>query len=131
MKKQHLLLLITTLLLIPSASLFAAVENKKEEEKLMEELTGKKVVVAKPAAVIVKPMSRKLLDAGFQAFTKKDFITALKYYNTIIVKYPKSNEIRLAYLGKVKLYTEMGLTEQAQLNLNIANDITNKTQIIK
>ena len=123
---------MTTLFLAPSASVFASIENKKEEEKLIEELTGKKVVVAAPVTVAVeKPMSRKLLDAGFFAYTKKEYISALKYYNTIIVKYPASKELRLAYLGKAKLYTEMGLDEQAKLNLNIANEITNKNQNIK
>ncbi|MGZ3726138.1 MAG: hypothetical protein ACXWQQ_10060 [Pseudobdellovibrio sp.] len=138
MRKQYLLLLITTFFLFPGRSVFAAVENKKEEEKLLEELTGKKapapaVTVAAPSAVKSeeKSMSRRLLDAGYYAYTQKEFIEALKYYNTIIVKYPNTPEVRLAYLGKVKLYNEMGLEEQAQRNLKIANEMTNKTQNIK
>ena len=98
MKKQYLLLLITTIFLAPSASVFASIENKKEEEKLIEELTGKKVLVVATPVAVERPMSRKLLDAGFFAFTKKEYISALKYYNTIIVKYPASKELRLAYL---------------------------------
>jgi outer membrane protein assembly factor BamD (BamD/ComL family) len=72
-----------------------------------------------------------LLDAGFYAFTKKDYISALKYYNTIIVKYPGSSELQLAYLAKSKMYNEMGLIDQAKLNLQYANQVGKKAQTTK
>jgi len=132
MRKQKILLLICSLFFLTFQA-NAAVQKQTEQQKLLEELTGKKVappVAAQKAAPAVdkRPITRKLLDAGFHAFTKKDYIGALKYYNTIIVKYPKSNELQLAYLAKSKLYNEMGLIDQAKLNLQIANEIGKKTQ---
>jgi hypothetical protein len=147
MKHQKILLLITSFFFFTNAAV-AAVQNSNkkpnDEQKLLEELTGKKAVAAKPAITLTasakaapavaaneRPVSRKLLDAGFYAFTKKDYISALKHYNTIIVKHPKSNELQLAYLGKSKLYNEMGLIEQAKLNLQIANQIGKKSKLAK
>ncbi|MCC2678943.1 MAG: hypothetical protein K0R29_1519 [Pseudobdellovibrio sp.] len=132
MGKHKILLLICSLFFLTFQA-EAAVQKQTEQQKLLEELTGKKVappVAAQKAAPVVdkRPITRKLLDAGFHAFTKKDYIGALKYYNTIIVKYPKSNELHLAYLAKSKLYSEMGLIDQARLNLQIANEIGKKTQ---
>lgn len=135
MGKQKILLLFYSFFFLTFQA-EAAVQKQTEQQKLLEELTGKKpvapVAVKKPAATVDnRPLSRKLLDAGFHAFTKKDYISALKYYNTIIVKYPKSTEYQLAYLGKSKLYNEMGLVDQARLNLQIANEIGKKTQVTK
>lgn len=135
MRKQNFLLLICSLFFLTFQA-NAAVQKQSEQQKLLEELRGKKnvapVAVKKPAAVVDnRPISRKLLDAGFHAFTKKDYIGALKYYNTIIVKHPKSNELQLAYLAKSKLYSEMGLIDQAKLNLQIANGIGKQTQTAK
>lgn len=135
MVNQKFLLLICSLLFLTFQA-EAAVQKQSEQQKLLEELTGKKTVAPvaaqKPSAVVDnRPISRKLLDAGFHAYTKKDYIGALKYYNTIIVKYPKSNEIHLAYLGKSKMYSEMGLIDQAKLNLQIANEIGKKTNLTK
>lgn len=146
--KISLSTLLTLLFFTTSSVVFAAIPAKKEEAKLLEELTGKKAAVPAKNVTPVQPqkmsavasaakapsqktISRKLLDSGFFAYTKKDYISALKHYNTIIVKYPKSQEYRLAYLAKAKLYNEMGLAEQAQLNLKIANDILSKTQNTK
>jgi tetratricopeptide (TPR) repeat protein len=130
MRRHNFILLFASLFLFTFQA-NSAVQKSAEQEKLYEELTGKKPAAAevaqkKPAVSDQRPITRKLLDAGFYAFTKKDYISALKYYNTIIVKYPKSNELQLAYLGKSKMYNEMGLTEQAKLNLDIANEIGKK-----
>ena len=141
MKRQNLLLLILTSFFWADL-VFAAVTNPVEQQKLVEELTGKKAAVQQNAVKVdpmasanavsaARPVSRKLLDAGFYACTKKDYISALKYYNTIVVKYPNSNELYLAYLAKSKLYNEMGLVEQAKLNLQMANQIGKKTQTTK
>lgn len=139
MKNQNLLLLILSILLT-STSAFASVPAKTNEKaKLLEELTGKK---AEPAAAEVRapaasqpavaaaPMavSRKHLNAGFQAYTKKDYITALKHYNTILVKHGKSADVKSAYLAKAKLYQEMGLIEQAQYNVKLAQDLEKKSK---
>lgn len=131
MGKQKLLLLICSIFFLTFQA-NAALPKQTEHQKLLEELTGKKTappVAAKKTVPVVdnRPLPRKLLDAGFHAFTKKDYIGALKYYNTIIVKHPKSNELQLAYLAKSKLYSEMGLIDQARLNLQIANEIGKKT----
>jgi hypothetical protein len=140
MKTQNLLLLILSILLT-STSAFASVPTKTNEKaKLLEELTGKKTepapavaaktpAVAQPA-VAAAPMavSRKHLNAGFQAYTKKDYITALKHYNTILVKHSKSAEVKSAYLAKAKLYQEMGLIEQAQYNVKLAQELEKKSK---
>lgn len=140
MKTQNLLLLILSITLT-STSAFASVPAKSTENaKLLEELTGKKV---KPAPVAVAPVaakrmpaaavapvaiSRKHLNAGFQAYTKKDYITALKHYNTILVKHAKSQDVKSAYLAKAKLYQEMGLIEQAKYNVKLAQELEKKTK---
>ena len=140
MKNQKLMLLILSILLT-STSAFASVPAKTNEKaKLLEELTGKKSQPA-PAAVTVAPqaakpavaaapvaVSRKHLNAGFQAFTKKDYITALKHYNTILVKHGRSPEVKSAYLAKAKLYQEMGLIEQARYNAKLAQELEKKTK---
>lgn len=139
MKTQNLLLLILSISLTSSAA-FASVAGKTNEKaKLLEELTGKKAapvaasVVAPaeaPPAVVAEPVavSRKHLNAGFQAYTKKDYITALKHYNTIVVKHAKSPEVKSAYLAKAKLYQEMGLIEQAQYNVKLAQELEKKSK---
>lgn len=143
MRKHKALLLFLSLSFVFAEGLLAAVNDAvtttkmapTEQQKLMEELTGKKALVAPKPAVQLNPaqpeVSRHLLDAGFFAFTKKDYISALKHYNTIIVKYPKSKELHLAYLAKSKLYSQMGLTDQARLNLQIANQIGQRNQLAK
>ena len=146
MKKHKIMLSFLTVILpilLAAISANAAVQKQNEDQKLLEELTGKKSAisaVAKPQATVTTatqknvaavPVSRKLLDAGFFAFTKKDYISALKHYNTIIVKYPKSNELHLAYLAKAKLYQAMGLIEQAQYNIKLANEAAKNNKAVK
>lgn len=115
---------------------FSAVNSsvKSEDDKLMEELSGhnKKVVVAvKTAKAAVRPatstISEKHLFAGLDAFKAKNYILALKHYNTVILKHAKSKEVKSAYLAKSKLYTEMGLQDQSIHNLQMAIKIGNKT----
>lgn len=139
MKTQNLLLLILSISLTSTAG-FASVSSKANEKaKLLEELTGKKAapvaaevgapVAAQPAiAAAPVAVSRKHLNAGFQAYTKKDYITALKHYNTIVVKHAKSPEVKSAYLAKAKLYQEMGLIEQAQYNVKLAQELEKKSK---
>lgn len=79
------------------------------QKSIYEELTGKKSLSGKQAPARILEMAR---DAKW----KRDYVTALKRYNTIIVKYPKSKEVRQAYLDKAALYKEMGLLEQSKYN---------------
>lgn len=83
------------------------------QKTIYEELTGKKGMSAKEAPVRILEMAR---DAKW----KRDYVTALKRYNTIIVKYPKSKQVRQAYLDKAALYKEMGLLEQSKYNMQKA-----------
>ncbi|AZZ36434.1 hypothetical protein CIK05_06400 [Bdellovibrio sp. qaytius] len=83
------------------------------QKSIYEELTGTKGMSAKQAPTRVLEMAR---DARW----KRDYVSALKRYNTIIVKYPKSKEVRQAYLDKAELYREMGLTQQSKYNLEKA-----------
>ena len=148
MKIQNILLLILTISLTNTS--WASVPKANEKDKLIEELTGQKsankaaVGASKSpqasanssAAKTVKPqdktsLSRLHLNAGFQAFTKKDYIKALKHYNTILIKHYNTPEVKSAYLAKAKLYQEMGLIEQAQLNVKLANEFEKKIQIKK
>jgi hypothetical protein len=79
------------------------------QKTIYEELTGKKGLSA-------KQMPARVLDMARDARWKRDYVTALKRYNTIIVKYPKSKEVRQAYLDKAALYKEMGLLQQSKYN---------------
>lgn len=130
MKCQTSLLVFLSILTASTLSFASVPQMKKSEEaKLMQELTGKApvkaVAVAKAPAVAI---TKQHLNAGFYAYTRKDYIKALKHYNAIIVKYPKSPEVKNAYLAKAKLYQEMGLIEQAQLNVRLANGSNSQTK---
>lgn len=84
------------------------------EKSLYEELTGKKGMSAKAAP-------SRILELARDAKWKRDYVTALKRYNTLIVKFPKAKkEVRQAYLDKAELYKEMGLLEQSKYNLEKA-----------
>lgn len=83
------------------------------QKSIYEELTGTKNMSVKQAPTRVLEMAR---DAKW----KRDYVTALKRYNTIIVRYPKSKEVRQAYLDKAELYREMGLTQASKYNLEKA-----------
>lgn len=83
------------------------------QKTIYEELTGQKGLSAKQA-------SARILEMARDAKWKRDYVTALKRYNTIIVKYPKSKEVRQAYLDKAALYKEMGLLEQSKYNMQKA-----------
>jgi hypothetical protein len=140
MMKQKFLLLISVFLITSSFAQAAVLTSggskassaATNEAQLLEELTGKKasekptVAVSgtstKPRAVAQAP-SKLHLNAGYQAFMKKDYILALKHYNTVLAKYSKSSEVRLTYMAKAKLYNEMGLAEPAQRNLKLAQQM--------
>lgn len=98
-----------------SFSAFAAVSP--EEKALLEELTGKKAVVA--TSPKSKTKAEQYLDAGHVALRNSNFVVALQNYNTVI-QLPRSPQRRAAYIAKARLYAKMGLEEQAQLNLKLA-----------
>lgn len=92
----------------------AAADNSALNKKsLYEELTGQKAISASEAP-------RRILELARDSKWKHDYTTALKRYNTLIVKYPKAAEVKDAYYDKAELYRQMGLIPQAQYNLNMA-----------
>ena len=136
MKQKYLLLISVIFIGAPFANaavlangLQKATTAAPSNAQLLEELTGKKATVATPSAAVktaptVQQVPSKLhLNAGYQAFVKKDYILALKHYNTVLAKYPHSAEVRLTYMAKAKLYNEMGLVEPAQRNLKLAQQV--------
>lgn len=152
MMNQKYLLLISVILISSSFAKAAVLQsggsksttNTPSDAQLLEELTGKKtttvsVGVAPKAAIAAQeqknlaaqPPSKLHLNAGYQAYLKKDYILALKHYNTVLAKYPKSSETRLTYMAKAKLYNEMGLPEQAQRNYKLAQQIAPQTNAKK
>jgi hypothetical protein len=132
-----LLLCLTFFLTNPS---LASIIKANEKAKLLEELTGQKPKISSEVKSNENTVSNTIpsdfkasrsqmhLNAGFQAFTRKDYIKALKHYNTVIVNHSNSPEVKSAYLAKAKLYQEMGLFEQAQLNVKLANEFEKKMQ---
>ena len=92
------------------------------DKKLMEELTGKKSApVAAPAPNLKNaPLSVQHFAAGQRAMEQKNYILAIKHFNTVIKKYPMSAQVKPALVAKAKVYQEMGLQPQAQRNLKLA-----------
>jgi len=106
-----------------SLNSFSAIHS--ENEKLIQELTGqasKQSTINSTASNQTAGLSlpARHLQAGLKAFHNKNYILALKHYNTVILKYSKSQEVKSSYLAKAELYDEMGLKEQAQLNIRLA-----------
>lgn len=88
--------------------------NKKS---LYEELTGHR-------SLSVAATSRRILELARESKSQKDYVLALKRYNTLIVKYPKAIEVKDAYFDKAQLYKEMGLQEQSKYNFDLARKLT-------
>lgn len=80
------------------------------QKTIYEELTGKKSLSAEQAPT-------RILELARDAKWRRDYVTAIKRYNTVIVKYPKSPQVRQAYIDKAELYKEMGLTAQSKYNM--------------
>ncbi|MEK6628800.1 MAG: hypothetical protein AABY53_09250 [Bdellovibrionota bacterium] len=109
------LLVIIFLFCFKSFSAVSSV-SKNDNEKLIQELTGRSPNSVAKALPKSAAISERHLQAGINAFRLKNYIRALKHFNTVIVKHSKSKEVRSAYLAKAKLYKEMGLMEQAEQN---------------
>ena len=108
----------------------STVQNKPHssalsDKSLMEELTGKKQtsqVAAQPATTNLKtaPLSVQHYYAGQKALQEKNYILAIKHFNTVIKNFPTSAQVKPALLAKARAYQEMGLKAQAQRNVQLA-----------
>ena len=91
------------------------------DQTVIQELTGKAVSQVPPQEQLKnKPLSTQHYYAGVRAAESKNYILAIKHFNTVLKNYPRSNEVKLAFTSKAKVYKEMGLNEPAQLNLKMA-----------
>ncbi len=91
------------------------------EQSLIKELTGK-VASNTPTQEQLKskPLSTQHYFAGVRAAESKNYIMAIKHYNTVLKKYPRSPEVKAAFAAKAKVYKEMGLSEPANLNMRMS-----------
>jgi hypothetical protein len=113
MINQNIKLFLVTICIASTA--FSAV--KKDDENILQELTGE----SRKKSLSVQTLPEKHLLAGDQAFKNKDYIKALKHYNTVIIKHNKLSKDKVqAYLSKAELYQQIGLTEQAKYNVSLA-----------
>ncbi|OFZ31201.1 MAG: hypothetical protein A2622_00975 [Bdellovibrionales bacterium RIFCSPHIGHO2_01_FULL_40_29] len=92
------------------------------EKKLLEELTGVKATDETLATKKMKkaPLPVQHFMAGQKAAEQKNYILAIKHFNTVLKKYPQSSQVRPALLAKAKIYNEMGLQSQSQHNMKMA-----------
>ncbi len=91
------------------------------EKNLVEELTGKKASTELSASELRKaPLSVQHYVAGQRAAGQKNYILAIKHFNTVIQKYPRSQQVASSLLAKAQIYKEMGLQPQAERNLKLA-----------
>lgn len=132
---QHKIKFLVIIFLFGSSS-FSAVSsgNKNENEKLIQELTGRSSNLTAKILPNSAAISERHLQAGLSAFRLKNYILALKHFNTVIIKHAKSKEVKSAYMAKAKLYNEMGLMEQAELSLKQAAQkklFNTETKILK
>ncbi len=124
---------ISIILIIANSTAFAKINlpanlptiapknSSLSENALIEELTGKKNVNTQTAADLKKaPLPVQHYYAGQHAMTQKNYILAIKHFNTVIQKYPQSNQVPLALSAKARVYKEMGLQPQAERNLKLA-----------
>ena len=87
---------------------------------IYQELTGQKIDS--------QQAGQKLIKMAELAQVEKNYILALKRYNTVIARFSNSKLAQAAYFGKADLYKKMGLAQQSQYNLRVAREykITNK-----
>lgn len=92
------------------------------DNALIEELTGKKdnqqTIASKKLKNAPLPIQHYL--AGKKAAQEKNYILAIKHFNTVLKKYPQSAQVTPALLAKAKVYQEMGLIPQAAHNMRMA-----------
>ncbi len=96
------------------------------EKKILQELTGKpSSTLPTQAELKNKPLSTQHYYAGLRAAETKNYIMAIKHFNTVLKNYPQSKEVKLSFSAKAKVYNEMGLTEPANLNMRLARSQKN------
>lgn len=106
--------------------------HPNNNKSLLEELTGKKSKVPYTEAQLKKmPLSTQHYYAGVRAAESKNYILAIKQYNTVIKRYPNSKDVKAALIAKSNLYKEMGLKEPASLNLRLAAQKSKPAVVIK
>lgn len=100
------------------------------EKSLIQELTGKKVSTLPTQEELKnKPLSTQHYYAGLRAAESQNYIIAIKHFNTVLKKYPRSSEVKSAFTAKAKVYKEMGLNEPASLNMRMAQVSSQKTKL--
>ena len=92
------------------------------EKSLIEELTGKKNNQQNVSAKKLKnaPLPVQHYLAGKKAAQDKNYILAIKHFNSVLKKYPQSAQVSSTLVAKAKVYQEMGLMPQAAHNMRIA-----------
>ena len=93
-----------------------------DEKSLVEELTGKKDVAETVSSINLKkaPLPLQHYIAGKKAAAQKNYILAIKHFNTVLKKYPQSAQVGPTLTAKAMVYQEMGLRPQASHNLSMA-----------
>jgi hypothetical protein len=112
-----------------SASAVSPLQMKSpiSDQAAIHELTGKPVSTLPSAQDLKgKPLSTQHYYAGLRAAESKNYIMAIKHFNTVLKKYPRSAEVKLAFASKAKIYKEMGLSEPASLNMRMAQSTSAK-----
>lgn len=93
-----------------SSSIHVLTNNSLSKDQVFKDLTGKNTTVA-----VTK--SAQILKLARESKSQKNYVLAIKRYNTLLVKFPKAKEIPYVYLDKSQMYRELGLVEQSELNL--------------
>lgn len=92
------------------------------DQSVLHELTGKPVSnIPTQVQLKNKPKSAQHYYAGLRAAEAKNYIMAIKHFNTVLKNYPRSSEVKPAFTAKAKVYNDMGLTQPAQLNMRMAS----------
>ena len=119
-------ILFTSSFAIAKVNPNAASTNRKAsaitEKALIEELTGKKNNQQNASTKKLKnaPLPIQHYLAGKKAAQEKNYILAIKHFNTVLKKYPQSAQVSPTLVAKAKVYQEMGLIPQAAHNMRIA-----------
>lgn len=100
------------------------------EKSIIQELTGKSISsLPSQEELKGKPLSTQHYYAGLRAAEGQNYILAIKHFNTVLKKYPRSSEVKSAFTAKAKVYKEMGLNEPASLNMRMAQGTKTKVNV--
>jgi len=100
------------------------------EKSIIQELTGKSVSnLPTQEELKSKPLSTQHYYAGLRAAEGQNYILAIKHFNTVLKKYPRSADVKPAFTAKAKVYKEMGLNEPASLNMRMAQATKTKVNV--